>query len=101
VEEGILPHRESLDAEGIEEERRLMYVGVTRAQRTLHVSHCERRKLGREVRPCEPSRFIAELGGDIVHSGGKSEAPADKAAGAQRLAALRAMLGSKAPPSAA
>ena len=100
VEEGILPHRESLDAAGIEEERRLMYVGITRAQRSLHISHCERRKLGKEIRPCEPSRFIAELGADIVHTGRNSDAPSDKAAGAQRLAALRAMLGSKSPPSA-
>jgi ATP-dependent DNA helicase Rep len=98
VEEGILPHRESLDAAGIEEERRLMYVGITRAQRSLHISHCERRKLGKEIRPCEPSRFIAELGDDVVHSGRKTDAPADKAAGAQRLAALRAMLGAKPPP---
>jgi hypothetical protein len=39
-----------------------MYVGITRAQRSLHLSYCEKRKQGREVIPCEPSRFIAEMG---------------------------------------
>ncbi|WP_413761149.1 3'-5' exonuclease, partial [Vibrio vulnificus] len=62
LEEGILPHRESIDGGKIEEERRLMYVGITRAQRTLTLSHCERRRSGRELRDCEPSRFIAEMG---------------------------------------
>jgi ATP-dependent DNA helicase Rep len=93
VEEGVLPHRESPDAAGVEEERRLMYVGVTRAQRSLHISYAEKRKRGRELIPAEPSRFIAEMGKDLRFSGGPSDAPPDKAAGAARLDALRAMLG--------
>ena len=93
VEEGILPHRESLDPVRIEEERRLMYVGITRAQRSLHVSYCERRKQARELIPCEPSRFIAEMGtDDIRFSGGRQAPEADKAAGSARLDALKAML---------
>lgn len=100
VEEGILPHRESLDAVKLAEERRLMYVGITRAQRSLHVSYCERRKLGRELRPCEPSRFIEEMSGDgadIRRSGGKqNEATVpDKAEAANRFANLKALLGTK------
>jgi ATP-dependent DNA helicase Rep len=46
----------------IQEERRLMYVGITRAQRTLQISWCRKRRRGREDVPCEPSRFIAEMG---------------------------------------
>lgn len=74
VEEGLLPHRGG-DEEGdvseaavaararrIEEERRLMYVGITRAQRTLRISWCRKRRRGREDTICEPSRFIAEMG---------------------------------------
>ena len=93
VEEGILPHRESSDPARLEEERRLMYVGITRAQRSLHLSYCERRKQGREFLPCEPSRFIDEMGKDDVRfSGGKQATAPDKATGSARLEAMRAML---------
>ncbi len=93
VEEGVLPHRESLDPAKLEEERRLMYVGITRAQRSLHISYSERRKQGKELIPCEPSRFIAEMGkDDLRFSGGKADATPDKVTGAARLAAMRAML---------
>lgn len=96
VEEGVLPHRESLEPAKIEEERRLMYVGVTRAQRSLHLSYSEKRKQGRELIPCEPSRFIAEMGkDDLRFSGGKTDSAPDKASGAARLAAMRAMLSAK------
>jgi ATP-dependent DNA helicase Rep len=93
VEEGILPHRESVDPAKIEEERRLMYVGITRAQHTLNVSYCERRKQAREFVPCEPSRFIDEMGKeDVRFTGGKQDAPPDKATGNARLDAMKAML---------
>jgi ATP-dependent DNA helicase Rep len=92
VEEGILPHRESVDAGTVEEERRLMYVGITRAQRSLHLSYCERRKSGRDWRQCEPSRFIAEMGEELKIAGRGKDAPVDRAAGAARLAQMRAML---------
>ncbi|WP_306606433.1 UvrD-helicase domain-containing protein [Azonexus sp.] len=96
VEEGILPHRESLDAVKLQEERRLMYVGITRAQRTLHISYCEKRKQARELMACEPSRFIDEMGKeDIRFSGGKDAAPPDKATGSARLDAMKAMLAKK------
>lgn len=98
VEEGILPHRESLDPAKIEEERRLMYVGITRAQRTLNISWCERRKQMREFIPCEPSRFIDEMGReDIRFAGGKEAAPPDKATGNARLEAMKAMLAGNKP----
>ena len=93
VEEGILPHRESLDPSKLQEERRLMYVGITRAQRTLHISYCERRKQARELIPCEPSRFIDEMGhDDIRFSGGKQSTPPDRSTGNARLEAMKAML---------
>ncbi|MCX8086083.1 MAG: UvrD-helicase domain-containing protein [Rhodocyclaceae bacterium] len=93
VEEGTLPHREAIEAGSIEEERRLFYVGITRAQLSLHVSWCERRKQGREFLPREPSRFIAEMGDDLKHEGAVSPAPTiDKAAGNARLAQFKALL---------
>jgi len=93
IEEGVLPHRESMEPGKIEEERRLMYVGITRAQRSLHLTYCEKRKQGKELIPCEESRFIAEMGkDDLRFSGGKSEAVPDKAANADRFAAMKAML---------
>jgi len=96
VEEGVLPHRESQAPDKIEEERRLMYVGITRAQRSLHISYSEKRKQGRELIPCEASRFIAEMGkDDLRFSGGKADSAPDKASGAARLSALKAMLAAK------
>ena len=96
VEEGILPHRESQSEDKIAEERRLMYVGITRAQRSLHLSYCEKRKQGRELIPCEASRFIGEMGkDDLRFSGGKADSTPDKADGAARLSAMKAMLAGK------
>ena len=64
VNEGLLPFRSDADdatPEQLEEERRLMYVGITRARRTLVVSTLKRRKRGRETVIARPSRFIAEM----------------------------------------
>ncbi|MFN5167246.1 MAG: ATP-dependent helicase [Pseudomonadota bacterium] len=64
VNEGLLPFRgadEEMTAERLEEERRLMYVGITRAQRTLTVSTLKRRKRGRETVAGVPSRFVVEM----------------------------------------
>lgn len=61
MEEGLLPHQSSIDDNNIEEERRLAYVGITRAQQTLTFSLCkERRQRGTLVRP-DISRFLQEL----------------------------------------
>ena len=65
LDDGIMPHSRSFDEpEQMEEERRLFYVGITRAQASLTVTWCERRKQGREWMPREPSRFIAEMARD-------------------------------------
>jgi ATP-dependent DNA helicase Rep len=61
MEEGLLPHHQSQSDSGVEEERRLAYVGITRARQTLTFSFVERRKRGGEVIACEPSRFLKEL----------------------------------------
>ena len=96
VEEGILPHQASIDEDKVDEERRLMYVGVTRAQRSLSISWCERRKYGKETRLCEMSRFIAELGADVAVRDRKARnAPVSRDEGRARAANLLAMLGDK------
>jgi ATP-dependent DNA helicase Rep len=97
VEEGILPHRESIDLDSVEEERRLMYVGITRAQRSLTLSYCAKRKRGKEWVKIEPSRFLSELPEeevDWLRAGQVEEKTAEerKVIGAAKLAALKAIL---------
>ncbi|MEC9169823.1 MAG: DNA helicase Rep [Pseudomonadota bacterium] len=66
MEEGLLPHQSSVDEDNVEEERRLAYVGITRAQRELIFSLAkERRQFGEVINP-EPSRFLFELPPDDV-----------------------------------
>ncbi len=93
VEEGILPHRESLEAGQIEEERRLMYVGITRARKSLTLSYCKKRKRAGEWQICEPSRFIDELSQEDLRVSGREGDPAQqKEEGTARLAQIKAML---------
>jgi ATP-dependent DNA helicase Rep len=94
VEEGILPHRESVDNNKIEEERRLMYVGITRAQKSLNISWCKKRKRAGEVQMCEPSRFIAELPtADVRHFGNPFNDPeVSRDFGKSKMANIHAML---------
>jgi ATP-dependent DNA helicase Rep len=95
VEEGILPHRGDPDAPAesiaarIEEERRLMYVGITRAQRSLHVSWCKKRKRARESVNCEVSRFIKEM---KLDDGDAAPTEAETITPQNRLANLKALL---------
>jgi ATP-dependent DNA helicase Rep len=97
IEEGVLPHERSEAPEQIEEERRLMYVGITRAQRSLHISYCIKRKRGKEWATCEASRFIKELPeGDVIFAGAVaagSTPEVSKEEGKAKLARLKAMLG--------
>ncbi len=61
AEEDILPHANSLEDDGLEEERRLAYVAITRAQQQLTISFAKTRNRFGEKTPCEPSRFLEEL----------------------------------------
>jgi ATP-dependent DNA helicase Rep len=96
LEEGLLPHRESIANGNVDEERRLMYVGITRAQRSLHLSFCLRRKRAGEAVGCQPSRFLGELAQeDLRWSGGPvsaDDAAREKADGSARLKNLKAMV---------
>jgi len=96
LEEGILPHRETIDAGDVDEERRLMYVGVTRAQQSLHLSWCRTRKRAGERVTGQPSRFIAELAQDDLRYAdaplSAGEAAQEKVAGNARLQSLKALL---------
>jgi ATP-dependent DNA helicase Rep len=71
-EEDILPHRNSIAGEQIDEERRLAYVGITRAQRTLTLSLARRRRQYGQVNECSPSRFLEELPADDLQQEGAS-----------------------------
>ena len=95
VEEGLLPHRDSLDAVKLEEERRLMYVGITRAQASLTVTWCERRKQGRDWMAREPSRFIAEMGENAVSTAEQRNRVPDTDTARSRLAALKERFAAK------
>ena len=61
MEEEFLPHKSSIENDDIEEERRLAYVGITRAQQTLVFTLCKKRNKFGEIINCEPSRFLEEL----------------------------------------
>jgi len=102
MEEGLLPHRSSIEegAENadtaIEEERRLAYVGITRAKKTLAFTYAKQRKRYGEVVQCEPSRFLNELPTDDLQWEGKGANvnPEQKQErGAAHVAHLRNLLG--------
>lgn len=95
VEEECLPHRASIEEDNIEEERRLAYVGITRARKTLTISFATKRKRYGEVIECEPSRFLDELPEELLQwSGAGIELPEEekKARGNASLAGLKSML---------
>ncbi|MGD0961445.1 MAG: DNA helicase Rep [Methylomonas sp.] len=94
MEENLLPHQNSVEAGSIEEERRLAYVGITRAQQTLTFSYCTHRKRYGEFSECEPSRFLGELPEDDLEWSNKKQLPAEeiKQRGKASLAQLKSML---------
>jgi ATP-dependent DNA helicase Rep len=92
----VLPHREAIEQGNVDEERRLMYVGLTRAQQSLQLSYCSTRKRAGERVACSPSRFLAELAQEDVRYLDRAlsadEAQQAKHAGNARLAALKVLV---------
>ncbi|MFT5572390.1 MAG: ATP-dependent DNA helicase Rep [Cryomorphaceae bacterium] len=95
LEEEILPHRTSIEDDMVEEERRLFYVGITRAQFELTLSYANQRKRYGEQIECKPSRFLDEL--DPQHIVWEEKLANDpvrrEEVGAAHLSAMRALLG--------
>ncbi len=94
MEENILPHQSSIEADNIEEERRLAYVGITRAQKSCTLSYCTHRKRYGEIAECEPSRFLNELPEEDLEWSNKKQLTPEviKERGKANLANLKTML---------
>jgi len=93
MEEGLLPHRNSLEGGAIEEERRLAYVGITRARETLTLSWARQRRQYGEKIDTTPSRFLDELPQSDLERVGGTEADREKNSerGRETLASLQAL----------
>ena len=96
LEEELLPHRNAVEAGTVEEERRLAYVGITRARRTLTLTLARQRKAYGELMDCAPSRFLDELPeADLEWEGraDKEDPEKKQARGKDAIAGLRSLLG--------
>ena len=95
LEEGILPHKRSLEEQSRDEERRLLYVGITRAMRRLTISYCISRIKYGDLSPCIPSSFLAELDRLYLESISYEELmqqPVTQDSAAASFSAMRALL---------
>lgn len=94
MEDGLLPHLRSKAEGTLDEERRLFYVAVTRAMRTLTISHCGGRKKYGQLLPCHPSPFLKELPEELTeHADSKSRTPIAPESGKSLFAAMRQAIG--------
>jgi len=96
VDDATLPHEGSIEEGRIEEERRLLYVGITRAKENLSLSYAKRRKRFGEIIANQPSRFLRELPPDDIHWAGRDEekdAAHKEEMASSHLARLAALLG--------
>ncbi len=90
LEEGLFPHENSLNQQGgVEEERRLMYVAITRARRQLYLTHARARLLHGQTRYALPSRFLDEIPAGLVRSLSRRVVPAPSVAAAPSVAPVR------------
>ncbi|MGE0384015.1 MAG: UvrD-helicase domain-containing protein [Gammaproteobacteria bacterium] len=93
MEEGTLPHRSTVESDLVAEERRLAYVGITRAQTTLTITMARRRRRYGALQDCVPSRFLDEIPQDLLNWSGRETDPVRAAAaGRETLAGLRSQL---------
>ena len=95
MEEGLLPHQHSIETNQLAEERRLAYVGITRAQRSIVFSCCQKRKRGGEWIVSTPSRFLAELPEDLLvwQKNAKADPAYAKSIAREHLSGLKELLG--------
>jgi len=96
LEEGILPHDRSKVDGTLDEERRLLYVGITRAQQTLTMTYCHSRFRYGSNAPCTPSSFIRELDPAYIertHLKALLDKPVEEPVVKSRFAAMRAAVG--------
>jgi ATP-dependent DNA helicase Rep len=96
MEEDLLPHRASVEEDNIEEERRLAYVGITRARSSITFTLARHRRRYGETVACEPSRFLAELPeADLDRIDQREQTTEEKRErGRAHLSALKDLLGS-------
>ncbi len=94
MEEDVLPHRSSIETGDIEEERRLAYVGITRAQRQIVFTFAENRQRNGDRVRCEPSRFLDEVPMEelVWHQPKGAPAASSRARGSAHLANLKGLL---------
>jgi ATP-dependent DNA helicase Rep len=97
MEEELLPHRSSIEQDSIEEERRLAYVGITRARSSLTLTLARHRRRFGETVACEPSRFLAELPQADLDRPDQRELTGEerRERGQAHLAALKGLLGAR------
>jgi len=92
AEDGLLPHERSKAEGTIDEERRLFYVGITRAMKSLHVTHCQTRSRFGSSMACLPSPFLKEIEGegvDITSYGEMMDQPVEEASASDFFAMMR------------
>ncbi len=90
MEEGLFPHKRSIDTENIEEERRLCYVGMTRARKELYLMSAKQRAAGKETNTPAPSRFLKEIDPAFI----RVKEPPPEGRAEDHIAKIRKLLGS-------
>ncbi len=94
VEDGLLPHTNSKETGNLDEERRLFYVAMTRAKKTLSISHCGGRKKYGTLTPCHPSPFLKELPEELIQDGSeRAKKPVNTGESKNLFASMRELIG--------
>lgn len=94
AEDGLIPHSRSKTEGTLDEERRLFYVALTRAMKTLDISHCTGRKKYGQLVPCHTSPFLKDLPAELVeHAALRKNEPVNQTAAKDLFAQMRAAAG--------